>query len=73
MKKVYDIALKAQLNAIANLKAGISGAEGDAFARSVIEEAGYGEYFGHSLGHGTGLKIHEKPNYSPAYNCINPD
>ena len=72
MKEVYNVVLKAQLNAIANLHAGITGQEGDAFARSVIEEAGYGEYFGHSLGHGTGLEIHEKPNYSPAYKNVIP-
>jgi Xaa-Pro aminopeptidase len=67
MRKVYDIVLKAQLNAIANIHAGITGQEGDSFARSIIEEAGYGEYFGHSLGHGTGLYIHEAPNYSQSY------
>ena len=72
MREVYNIVLKAQLNAIANLHAGITGQEGDAFARSVIEEAGYGEYFGHSLGHGTGLKIHEAPNYSPMFTGIIP-
>ena len=72
MKEVYDVVLNAQLNAIANLHAGLTGQEGDAFARSVIEKAGYGEYFGHSLGHGTGLDIHEKPNWSPAYKEIIP-
>ena len=72
MREVYNIVLKAQLNAIANLHAGITGQEGDAFTRSVIEEAGYGEYFGHSLGHGTGLKIHEAPNYSPMFTGIIP-
>ena len=72
MREVYNVVLKAQLNAIKNLHAGITGQEGDAFARSVIEEAGYGQYFGHSLGHGTGLKIHEAPNYSPAYKGIIP-
>ena len=67
MKKVYDIVKKAQQNAIDRIHAGYTGKECDAFARSVIEEAGYGEYFGHSLGHGTGLKIHEAPNYSPMF------
>ncbi len=72
MREVYNVVLKAQLNAIANLKAGITGIEGDAYARSVITAAGYGDYFGHSLGHGTGLKIHEAPNWSPAYNHVIP-
>lgn len=72
MKEVYSVVLKAQLNAIANLKAGITGIEGDGFARSIIEAAGYGPYFGHSLGHGTGLKIHEAPNYSQSYKGIIP-
>ena len=72
MKEVYNIVLKAQLNAIANLHAGITGKEGDAFARDIISAAGYGQYFGHSLGHGTGLKIHEAPNYSPAYDKVIP-
>ena len=72
MREVYNVVLKAQLNAIEHLHAGITGIEGDAFARSIIEEAGYGAYFGHSLGHGTGLKIHEAPNYSPAYKGIIP-
>lgn len=73
MKEVYNVVLKAQLNAIDKLHAGITGIEGDSYARSIIEEAGYGEYFGHSLGHGTGLKIHEAPNYSPNYKGIIPE
>ncbi len=72
MKEVYNVVLKAQLNALANLHAGITGKEGDAFARDIIEAAGYGPYFGHSLGHGTGLKIHEAPNYSQSYTKIIP-
>jgi Xaa-Pro aminopeptidase len=64
-KKVYDIVLGAQLTAIALIKEGMSGQEVDGFARTVIEEAGYAEYFGHSLGHGVGLAEHEQPRVGP--------
>jgi Xaa-Pro aminopeptidase len=60
-KKIYRIVLDAQLNAISRIVAGTTGAEADRFARSIIEEAGYGESFGHSLGHSLGLAAHEKP------------
>lgn len=64
MIKVYETVLAAQQNVTENLKAGILCAEADGFARSVIESAGYGEYFTHSTGHGVGLQIHEKPTLS---------
>ena len=60
-KKVYDTVLGAQLAAIALIKEGMSGKEADSFARTIIEEAGYAEAFGHSLGHGVGLAPHEQP------------
>ncbi|MBI2887451.1 MAG: aminopeptidase P family protein [Chloroflexi bacterium] len=60
-KKVYDIVLGAQLTAEALIKAGITGDEADGYARKLIEDAGYGETFGHSLGHGIGLFVHEHP------------
>lgn len=63
-REVYDIVLKAQMNAINNIKANITGKEADAFARDIIVAAGYGEYFGHSLGHGVGLATHEGPRAS---------
>lgn len=69
MRKVYDTVLQAQLAGIAAAKAGLSGKEIDGAARKVIEEAGYGEYFGHSFGHSLGIEIHESPNLSPS----NPD
>ena len=46
------------------LKPGMSGKEADALTRDYITEKGYGEYFGHSTGHGIGLEIHEGPNLS---------
>jgi Xaa-Pro aminopeptidase len=64
-KKVYDTVLEAQLAALAIIKEGISGQETDDTARTVIEEAGYGEAFGHGLGHGVGLATHEKPRLGP--------
>ena len=67
MKKVYDIVLEAQNAGINSARAGIKGVELDSISRDIIEKAGYGEYFGHSLGHGVGLEIHEKPNASPNY------
>ena len=66
MRKVYDIVLQAQLAGIAAAKAGLTGKEIDGAARKVIENAGYGEYFGHSFGHSLGIEIHENPNLSPS-------
>jgi len=60
-KKVYDTVLAAQLTAIETIEAGMTGADADNLARAVIVEAGYGELFGHSLGHGVGLEVHEAP------------
>ncbi len=62
---VYDTVLGAQLAAIALIKEGMTGEEADKLARAVIEEAGYGEAFGHSLGHGVGLAAHEAPRLGP--------
>ncbi|MFO1022292.1 MAG: Xaa-Pro peptidase family protein [Planctomycetales bacterium] len=67
-EKVYEIVRSAQVKAIEAIRPGISGREVDQVARSVIEEAGYGKYFTHSLGHGIGLDIHEGPRLSPAAN-----
>ena len=61
-KKVYDIVLGSQLTAISTVRPGMTGEEGDGLSRTVIEEAGYGENFSHSLGHGVGLAVHERPH-----------
>lgn len=66
MRKVYDTVLQAQLAGIAAAKAGVTGKEIDAAARKVIDDAGYGEYFGHSFGHSLGIEIHENPNAAPS-------
>ncbi|MBR5514131.1 MAG: aminopeptidase P family protein [Ruminococcus sp.] len=67
MVRIYNIVLTAQEKAIAAAKAGVTGKELDAVARRHICDAGFGEYFGHSLGHGVGLEIHERPNAAPSY------
>lgn len=64
MEKVYNVVLEAQLAALEAARAGITGRELDRISRDIIENAGYGEYFGHSLGHGVGMDIHEAPNAS---------
>ena len=68
MEKVYHTVLQAQLAGIAAAKAGATGHDVDAAARKVIEDAGYGPYFGHSFGHSVGVEIHEAPNAPPANN-----
>ena len=62
MKEVYNIVLEAQNAAIAATKAGVTGVFVDGVARKIIEDAGYGENFGHGYGHSLGLEIHEAPN-----------
>lgn len=69
-KEVYETVLKAQNTALALLAPGVSCREADSAARDVIETAGYGEYFGHSTGHGVGVEIHELPNLSPNSDMI---
>jgi Xaa-Pro aminopeptidase len=64
-RKIYDTVLGAQLTAIATVERGMTGGDADGLARTVIEEAGYGENFGHSLGHGVGLEVHEHPGVGP--------
>ena len=63
--KIYDIVLGAQLTALSIIKEGMHGDEADGLAREVIEQAGHGAAFGHSLGHGVGLSPHEKPRLGP--------
>ena len=65
MKKVYGIVLDAQKAALDAVRAGITGAQLDETARRIIADAGYGGNFGHSLGHGVGMEIHESPAASP--------
>lgn len=64
-KKIYKIVFEAQLAVLRVLKNGVKCSDADKAARDVITEAGYGEYFRHSTGHGVGIEIHEKPFISP--------
>jgi Xaa-Pro dipeptidase len=61
-KDIYETVLKAQLAAIDTCKPGIEIGNVDKAARTVIEQAGYGEYFTHRVGHGLGIDVHEYPS-----------
>lgn len=58
---VYEVVREANARASRGVRAGMRGCDADAIAREYIEERGYGEQFGHSLGHGIGLEVHEAP------------
>lgn len=62
---VWELVLRAQEAAKAAIRAGVPAVEADGAARSLITEAGYAEHFGHGLGHGVGLAVHESPKVSP--------
>jgi Xaa-Pro aminopeptidase len=63
-RDVYDVVREANQQASHDIRAGMSGREADAIARGFIERRGYGELFGHGLGHGVGLEVHEAPRLS---------
>lgn len=69
-KKIYDIVLKAHLEGLKAVKAGVSAFDVDKVCRDIITEAGYGKFFGHGTGHGVGLQIHEEPRVSPKGNTV---
>lgn len=64
-KELYDLVLSAQDYAEKHIMPGMTGSDADNLARKILEDAGYGEYFSHSLGHGVGLEIHEAPTLRP--------
>jgi len=63
-RDIYELVLRAHEAALAAVAPGLSGREIDAVARSIIEAADHGEHFGHGLGHGVGLEVHEAPRIS---------
>ncbi|HWQ62334.1 MAG TPA: aminopeptidase P family protein, partial [Negativicutes bacterium] len=69
-REIYDLVRAAQQAGLDAITAGRPGCEVDGAARRVIGDAGYGEYFGHGLGHGVGLAIHEEPRLSPVGDVV---
>ena len=69
-KLVYDTVLKAQLAGVKAAGPGLTGKEIDTVARNIISEAGFGENFGHALGHSIGLVCHEGPNFSQSEKTV---
>ncbi|MBA2384784.1 MAG: aminopeptidase P family protein [Actinobacteria bacterium] len=65
LARAYEVCLEAQLAGLEGIGPGVSGSDADRAGRSVIEEAGWGEEFGHGLGHGIGLEVHEAPTVRP--------
>jgi Xaa-Pro aminopeptidase len=63
-REIYDTVLAAQEAALAAVRPGLTGQEVDAVARAIIDHSGHAEHFGHGLGHGVGLEVHEGPRLS---------
>jgi Xaa-Pro aminopeptidase len=67
-RKIHRLVRKAQLAGIKKIRAGVTAAKVDKAARAVITDAGYGKQFGHALGHGVGMAVHENPRLSSRSN-----
>ncbi len=65
LREIYDVCLRGQQAGLDSVRAGVTGLDADTAARTVIADAGYGEHFGHGLGHGIGLMVHEAPTLRP--------
>jgi Xaa-Pro aminopeptidase len=70
LRKIYDVVLQAQLAAIAAIQPGVTCESVDRVARDIITKAGFGKQFGHGLGHGTGLEIHEAPRLAQGQSTV---
>ncbi|TLS36362.1 M24 family metallopeptidase [Pseudalkalibacillus caeni] len=64
LRNIYNIVLDSQLKALEQIKPGMTGKDADTVSRDIIADKGFGDYFGHSLGHGIGLEVHEGPGLS---------
>jgi Xaa-Pro aminopeptidase/Xaa-Pro dipeptidase len=73
LRQIHQIVLEAQEAGAAAVRAGARGGDADRAARAVIDEAGYGEHFGHSLGHGIGLEVHEGPTLRDGSDDVLPE
>jgi Xaa-Pro aminopeptidase len=70
LRELYDLCLTAQLDALGAVRPGALGRDVDAVSRTAIVEAGMGELYGHGLGHGVGLDVHEAPNMRPESDAV---
>ena len=73
LREIHALVLRAQLAGIDAVRSGVTGEEADRAARSVIEDSGLGDRFGHSLGHGVGLEIHEGPTLRSGSDDVLPE
>jgi Xaa-Pro aminopeptidase len=68
--EIYQLVLEAQLKGLQAVTAGAAGRDVDAVARQIIDAAGHGEHFGHGLGHGVGLEVHEAPRLATRSDAV---
>jgi Xaa-Pro aminopeptidase len=73
MREVHAVVREANVRAAARVRAGMTGSQADAIARDYIEGCGYGDLFGHGLGHGLGLEVHEAPRLSRTADAVLPE
>ena len=70
LREIYDLCLQAQLDGLAAIRPGAIGRDVDAASRVAIEAAGMGDRYGHGLGHGVGLDVHEEPDLRPESSSV---
>ncbi|KUK32234.1 MAG: Creatinase/prolidase [Thermoanaerobacterales bacterium 50_218] len=69
-REIYELVREAQGRALEVIRPGVTASEVDGAARSFLQEAGYGEFFTHALGHGVGLSVHEEPRLAPGQEVV---